>query len=61
METNGTCLPGPLHYLECFIDLQDPLIISRLQKMALKNPERGVQLEARLALNKFGVDLTGEQ
>jgi len=47
-------------YPECFADLQDPLIISRLQQMALRDPERGVQLEARLALKKLGVDL-GEE
>lgn len=47
-------------YPECFVDLQDPLIISRLQQMALEDPERGVQLEARLALKKFGVDLGDE-
>ena len=44
-------------YPECFIDLQDPLIISRLREMALKDPERGVQLEARRTLEKFRVDL----
>jgi len=48
------------NYPECFVDLQDPLIISRLQQMALKDPERGVKLEARLALKKLGVDL-GEE
>ena len=47
-------------YPECFADLQDSLIISRLQQMALKDPERGVQLEVRLALKKFGVDLGDE-
>jgi hypothetical protein len=46
---------------ECFVDPQDPTIISRLQKMALKDSEHGVQLEARLALNKLGVDLRDEQ
>jgi len=47
-------------YPECFIDLQDPLIVSRLQQMALEDPERGVQLEARLALKRLGVDLGDE-
>ena len=47
-------------YPECFADLQDPLIISRLQQMALEDPERGVQLEARLTLRKLGVDLEEE-
>jgi hypothetical protein len=47
-------------YPECFVDLQDPLIITRLREMALKDPERGVQVEARRTLKKFGVDLTGE-
>jgi hypothetical protein len=46
-------------YPECFVDIQDPLIISQLQEMALNDRERGVQLEARRTLKKFGVDLTG--
>ena len=45
------------YYPDCFVDPQDPLIISRLREMALKDPERGVQLEARRTLAKFGVDL----
>jgi archaellum component FlaC len=44
-------------YPECFVDPQDPLIISRLREMALKDPKRGVQLEARRTLEKFGVAL----
>jgi cell division protein FtsB len=48
-------------YPDCFIDLQDPLIISRLREMVLKDPERGVQLEARHTLRNFGVDLRDEQ
>ena len=47
-------------YPECFVDLQDPLIISRLQELVLKDPERGVQLEAKLTLKKLGVDLENE-
>lgn len=46
-------------YPECFADLQDPAIISRLQEMAQKDPERGVQLEARRTLQKIGVVVEG--
>jgi hypothetical protein len=42
-------------YSECFVDPRDPAIISRLQEMAREDPERGVQLEARHTLQKFGV------
>ncbi|HID08084.1 MAG TPA: hypothetical protein EYP10_13165 [Armatimonadetes bacterium] len=49
------------NYPGCFVDPQDPFILSRLQEMALRDPERGVQLEAKLALNKFGVDSNAEQ
>jgi hypothetical protein len=48
-------------YPECFIDLQDPLIVSRLREMVLKDPERGVRLEAKLTLRKLEVDLGDEQ
>jgi len=47
-------------YPECFVDLQDPAIISRLQEMAQKDREHGVQLEAKRTLRKFGVELEGE-
>jgi cell division protein FtsB len=44
-------------YPECATDTQEPFIISRLREMAVADPERGVQLEARLALKKLGIDL----
>jgi hypothetical protein len=46
-------------YPECFADLQDPAIIYRLQELA-KDPERGVQLEARHTLQQLGVVAEGE-
>jgi len=47
-------------YPGCFVDPQDHFILSRLREMALTDPERGVQLEARLTLKKLGVDFEDE-
>lgn len=42
-----------LEYPECFDDLKDPRIISRLQEMIINDPERGVHLEAKRVLKKL--------
>lgn len=38
---------------ECFVDLQDPKVVRQLQMIAQTDPERGVQLEARRALDRL--------
>jgi hypothetical protein len=42
---------------ECFTNLHDAVVIARLREMTQNDPERGVRVEAKLALGKFEKDL----